>query len=157
MILMSHMNYLKDIAKMISIKKGTLDTVVKLSNQIPEFTNPHAKEVYESRILKVPHLVLIAFSDEKPIGFKVGYERDGYFYSWMGGVLPDFRRQKIALQLAEHQEEWARQQKYSSITFKTRNQHKNMLIFALQRGFNIIDFKEKDDILTNRILLRKSL
>jgi len=149
---------------MIRIKEGNLKTVVELSLQIPEFTNPPVKEVYEHRILEVPHLILIAFVNKNPVGFKVGYERIGIpegspktFYSWMGGVLPDFRRQNIALQLAEYQEEWAKQQKYLSITFKTRNQHKNMLIFALRRGFNIIDFKEKDTILTNRILLRKSL
>ena len=34
-----------------------------------------------------------------PIGFKVGYERDGYFYSWMGGVLSDYRKKGVAQNL----------------------------------------------------------
>lgn len=158
------MNYQMDIVKMISIRKGDLETVVKLSNLIPEFINPHAQEVYEARITGVPHLILIAFVNEQAVGFKIGYERSNIplgapttFYSWMGAVLPGFRRQNIALKLAEYQEEWAKQQKYSSITFKTRNQHKNMLIFAIRRGFNIVGFKVNDDVLTNRILLRKPL
>ena len=62
-----------------------------------------------------------------------------------------------ALQLAERQEAWARKQGYPYITFKTRNQHKNMLLFALRRDFHIIGFKEKDDYLANGILLRKVL
>ena len=75
----------------------------------------------------------------------------------MGGVLPTYRRRNVAQRLAETQEEWARQQGYKTVTFKTRNQHKNMLLFALKRGFNVIGFKEKGNVETNRIVLQKVL
>lgn len=143
--------------KNISIKKGDISTAARISQQIPEFINPNGEAEYNRRLVNVPHLILIAYCNEKPVGFKVGYERDGFFYSWMGGVLPEFRRLKIAKILADEQESWAKQNGYSSITFKTLNQHKSMLIFALKNGFNIIGFKEKESIETNRILLRKDL
>jgi ribosomal protein S18 acetylase RimI-like enzyme len=141
----------------LQIKVADIATAVAVSQRIPEFINPPKKREYQRRLDKVPHLVLVAFVGENPVGFKVGYERDGSFYSWMGGVLPSYRRQSVALKLALAQEKWARKKGYKSITFKTRNQHKNMLLFALKRGFQIVGFKEKDDISTNRILLSKVL
>ena len=139
------------------IKVADIATAVAISNNIPEFINPPPKEEYKRRLKEVPHLILVAFDGDRPVGFKVGYERNGSFYSWMGGVLPSYRRRSIARHLAEKQEAWALAQGYKSVTFKTRNQHKNMLLFALRRGFNIVGFKEKGDVLTNRILLQKVL
>lgn len=139
------------------IKVSDIATAVAISNSIPEFIDPPSKEEYKRRLKDVPHLILVAFDQDRPVGFKVGYERNGAFYSWMGGVLPSYRRRSIARRLAEKQEAWALANGYKSVTFKTRNQHKNMLLFALRRGFNIIGFKEKGDVLTNRILLQKVL
>ncbi len=128
-----------------------------LSQAIPEFIDPHGAEVYRERLLSVPHLILVAEQDDKPVGFKVGYEREGAFYSWMGGVLPGYRRLGIAQKLAKNQENWAKSQGYTTILFKTRNHHKGMLIFGLQNGFNIVGFKERESVEVHRILLRKSL
>ncbi|RMF01235.1 MAG: GNAT family N-acetyltransferase [Bacteroidetes bacterium] len=141
----------------IHIKSADIATAVALSHHIPEFIDPPQACEYERRLKGHPHLILVAYADDKAVGFKVGYERDGSFYSWLGGVLPSYRRRSIALKLAEAQERWARQQGYKSVTFKTRNQHKNMLLFALKRNFDIIGFKEKGDVKTNRIILRKVL
>lgn len=140
-----------------AIKEGDIETVVMLSQQIPEFINPHGAEVYYKRISNVPHSVLIAYVADKAVGFKVGYERDGYFYSWMGGVLPDHRRMGIAQALAAAQEAWAMQQGYTSVTFRTRNSHKAMLLFALQNNFDIIGVEERDLVQDFRIILRKQL
>jgi len=63
----------------------------------------------------------------------------------------------IAQALADAQETWAKEQGYSTITFKTRNSHKAMLLFALKNGFNIIGFEAKETIAENRILLQKPL
>jgi len=139
------------------IKEGTINQVVALSKTIPSFVGPPERAEYEKRLLGVPHLILVAYHEGQAAGFKVGYERSGYFYSWMGGVLPDFRRLGIAQALADYQEEWAKRNKYFSITFKTRNQHKAMLLFAIKNGFEIIDFEEKESVATNRIWLRKTL
>ncbi|PHN05613.1 GNAT family N-acetyltransferase [Flavilitoribacter nigricans DSM 23189 = NBRC 102662] len=144
-------------AKNITIVESDIDTCVRLSQLIPEFVGPPAAGEYHRRMDGVPHLLLVAFDDTRPVGFKAGYQRDGYFYSWMGGIIPEYRQLGLAAALAKRQEEWARAAGYDSITFKTRNQHKAMLIFALKNGFDIIGFREKETIATNRILLRKAL
>jgi len=139
------------------IHPADMATAVAVSRRIPEFIDPPGLAEYKRRLLQMPHLILVAYSDDKPVGFNVGYERDGEFYAWLGGVQPSYRRRNIALKLAQTQEDWARQQRYKTVTFKTRNAHTNMLLFALRRELHIVGFKEKGDILTNRILLRKVL
>lgn len=141
----------------MEIQASDIATVVALSLQIPELENPYPAEEYKKRLTGIPHLILVAKIDNRPAGFKVGYERQGYFYSWMGGVHPDFRRCGLALALAEAQEQWAQSQGYDSITFKTRNRLKAMLCFALQRGFDIFQLDPHPQIGESRIWLRKKL
>ena len=119
------------------IKNGSIEEAINISMRLPEFHNPHQKEVYEERLGSKKHLILIAYKNEEPIGFKVGYERDDTFYSWMGGVLPNFRKSGVAKKLATVQEDWARKNGFQTITFKTRNRLKGMLIFALKNNFNL--------------------
>ena len=92
-----------------------------------------------------------------PVGFKVGYEIDDAFYTWMGGVLPEFRDKHIATKLAEKQQEWTKQNGFTKIKLKTRNKHKAMLYFALSEGFIITDFEEKEDMNESNIILEKEL
>ena len=139
-----------------SIRTATIETAVQVSQQVPELENPHGAEEYQKRFRNAPHLILAAYDGDKPVGFKAGYERDGYFYSWMGGVLPAYRKKGIAQALANAQEAWAKKQGYDSITFKTRNVHKAMLIFALGNGFDIIAVEKKEEVAANRIWLRKA-
>jgi ribosomal protein S18 acetylase RimI-like enzyme len=139
------------------IKKGTIKTAVELSRKIPEFSDPHGIEVYEQRLKNTSNLILVVYDDDVPIGFKVGYEREGDFYSWMGGVLPDYRNKGIAQRLADVQEAWAKQHNYPHVTFKTRNRHRAMLLFAIKNGFEIIGFEKRTNTAENRILLRKFL
>jgi len=72
-------------------------------------------------------------------------------------VIPGFRRNGIALALAMEQENWAREQGYTSVTFKTRNMHKAMLSFALNNGFNIIKVDLEEEVGQHRIWLTKEL
>lgn len=141
----------------LEIKEGTVKIVVALSRQIPELVNPYGEAEYCARLSEVAHLILLAFVDNQPVGFKVGYERAGGFYSWMGGVLPAYRRLGIAQALGDKQAQWAQQKGYPHLTFKTRNTHKAMLLFALKNGFDIIGFSERETVAENRILLRKKL
>ncbi len=141
----------------MQIRASNISTVVQLSQEIPELEKPYPAKEYQRRLEGVPHLILVAFEGGQAMGFKVGYEREGYFYSWMGGVHPDFRRKGVALALAEAQEEWARAHHYSSVTFKTRNRLKAMLCFALQRGFDIIQVDPYPELGESRIWLKKEL
>ena len=73
------------------IRAGDIETVAALSKLIPEFINPHQAEEYYKRLMGVPHSILGAFVDNQPVGFKVGYEREGKFYSWMGVLPPNIK------------------------------------------------------------------
>lgn len=139
------------------VRQGEISEIIVLSNQIPELHNPHQAAEYKRRLYNVPHLILVAEIGGQLAGFKVGYERDGYWYSWMGGVHPDFRRRGLARKLAEVQEAWATKHKYPHVTFKTRNSHAAMLQFALGRGFQIIELEKRPQLADYRILLRKPL
>ena len=143
----------------VTIKQGSIEEVVNLSMQIPEFNTPHQHDEYEKRLQGIPHLIAIAYVENNAAGFKVGYQRenDGSFYSWMGGILPGFRRQGIAQMLADYQEDWARKQGYIKVKMKTRNRLKPMLYFALGNGFNITEVDSAETIEENRIHLEKQL
>ena len=143
----------------IEIRTGSIEEVVALSIQIPEFTSPHQSAEYQKRLYGKKHSILVAYDDNTPVGFKVGYdkEEDGSFYSWMGGVLPEYRQQQVARQLAQMQEEWARENGFTSIRFKTRNRHKAMLVFALKNNFQIMVVEPRETVEEYRIILEKSL
>ena len=141
----------------MEIHCGTISEVVELSDLIPEFHKPHRDAEYKKRLSNVPHLILIAKINEKSAGFKVGYERDGYFYSWMGGVLPDFRGKGVAKALLIEMENWTKAHNYPHLTFKTSNKMRSMLLFGLRYGFDIIDFEKREPDSESRILLRKNL
>ena len=51
-----------------TVRTGTVEEVVDLSLEIPEFENPYSASEYYQR-LKKPFLILIAESGNVPIGF----------------------------------------------------------------------------------------
>ncbi len=141
------------------IRQGSVEEAVALSQLIPEFDSPHGADEYERRFQNVPHLILIAEVNGNAAGFKVGYQRGGEtsFYSWMGGVLPAFRRQHLARQLALVQEQWAKEKGYRKIVFRTRNRHKAMLLFGIKNGFQIVSVEPRPEVAEHRIVLEKNL
>lgn len=81
---------------------------------------------------------ITAFKNQKPVGFKVGYNYDETtFYSWVGGTLEEYREQGIAKQLAQLQEDWAKKKGYSKLRTKSMNRFKPMMILNLKNGFDI--------------------
>ena len=141
----------------ISIREDQLQDAVNLLQAIPEFENVPSIEAIHKRIDPVPHLVLTAYDDESPVGFKIGYVRDGVFYSWLGAVRPEYRQLQVAKTLAKAQEDWARENGFEKIWMKTRNCFPQMLIMAIRNGFKITGVDVRDDIHQTRITLEKSL
>ncbi len=148
------------ISPEIQIVEGTIKDCLEVMSHIPEFgDNQYDEAVFTNRLSGTESLILIAVKENHKIGFKAGYKRHegGSFYSWMGGVIPEFRKLRIAKKLADTQEDWAKKRGYTSITCKTRNYLKPMLIFALKNGFNIIDVIPQEKITNNLIILKKLL
>lgn len=142
----------------IYIGECSIEDIIAIAKQIPEFENPYTLGEYQKRLSGVPFLALKAAVDGKNAGFKLGYELDDdTFYTWFGGVLPLYRQIGLAGQLANAQERWAKARGYKRIKLKTRNYLKPMLIFAMKNGFNIVEIEERPDINENRIILQKEL
>ncbi len=143
---------------MIKIQQTSIKKIYPLSLKIPEFSPHYAIEKYYERLNNRPHLILQANIDTKAIGFKIGYEiEEGIFYSWVGAVLPDFRKQGVARALANEMEAWLRARSYHTLRMKTHNQFRNMLLFAIGNGFQITDIEQGKQIAKHRILLEKKL
>jgi len=143
---------------LIHIREGAFQECVDLSSKIPEFNSPYKIEEYKKRCAG-KYLVLIAEIDNQSVGFKIGYDRfnNGSFYSWMGGVLPKFRRMGVAYSLANFQEKWATKNEFSSILLKTRQNHDGMIAFSLNRGFIITEETQITPAEETRIWMQKSL
>jgi predicted GNAT superfamily acetyltransferase len=100
---------------------------------------------------------LIAFKNLIPVGFKIGYRyNDTTFYSWVGGVLPEYRKEGIAKKLAQRQELWAISNRFITLRTKSMNRYKPMMILNLINGFNIISVYTNDSNQT-KVIFEKNL
>lgn len=97
----------------------TLHTVISLEKMI--FGKSRATEQKLEQIRKQQGLLLIAYTGVVPVGFKLGYviENGQRFFSWLGGVHEDYRRQGIAQSLLEMQEQHVRTLGIKKIYFTT--------------------------------------
>ena len=141
------------------IHEGKLDDAVMVSANVPEFDDPYEIPEYSKRLNSTTHLILTAYDCHNPIAFKIGYQRhpDGSFYSWMGGVLPNYHRKGVANKLADYQETWAKKNGYTSIRIQTRVKHKAMLALAINREFQITNRIEKTPSSNTLIWINKPL
>lgn len=85
-------------------------------------------------------LVVTSMNGMKVIGYKIGYELDNNrFYSWLGGVDPNFRKHGIASVLMQKQHQYLKEKGYSVVQTKTMNKWRNMLVLNIKNGFDVID------------------
>ncbi|MBF0315849.1 MAG: GNAT family N-acetyltransferase [Oligoflexia bacterium] len=102
--------------------------------------------------------MLIAYIGSTPVGYKIGYELSSkMFYSWIGGVIPKYRRKGFAKKLMKIQHEIVSNEGYSIIRTSTENKFKHMLILNLKSGFNIIGSYCSDLKKELTIMLEKKL
>jgi len=101
-------------------------------------------------------LVQWVSDNNKVVAFKAGYIlRPGLFYSWIGGVLPEYRRMGIAKKLLIEQHEHARKLGCTEIRTISTNSHKEMIICNLMHGFDILETKIRGD--ETRVVMTKRL
>ena len=143
----------------IHITTASIEAAAAFLSGIPEFKDAYPLGEYQKRLEQNEHLILLAYTEDGvACGCKVGYRlSSSSFYSWMGGVMPQWRRHGVAELLAVAQESWAQEQGYERIRFKTRNSCRAMLHFALNRGFHIVGVEPRDQLPDYRIWLEKEL
>ncbi len=143
----------------IIIKEDRLEDAILISQQITEFENVYPESEYKNRLKDAEHLILTAYLNDNPVGFKIGYETPTKrnFYSWIGGVLPKYRQLGIAKKLSDYQEQWAIKTGYQRILVKTRRKHTAMIKLLQKHGFlqtGIIPYNPDEE---TRILYEKKL
>ncbi len=99
-----------------------------------------------NRFDRVDLIMLVAYVDEKPAGFKIGYGLNrSIYYSAKGGVLEEFRRKGVAGRLLDRLMLDAASRGYRSFCFDTfPNLHTGMTLLALQRGFHVSEVRYSD-------------
>ncbi len=85
-------------------------------------------------------LMMIAYLEEIPIGFKIGYRQSkDTFYSAKGGVLSAYRRKGIARKMLYDMIAYVRELGFTRFAFDTfPNKHPGMTILGLDEGFNVV-------------------
>jgi len=130
-----------------------------IHQQIPEFqidSTIHDQLIERINNAKHP-VILVAYINNQPVGYLISYERYSSCYIWLAGVLPSHRRHGIFAQLIDRVEQWARERNYNSLTIKTRNSFKSMLLFLISHDFKLIDIDKRHSVDTHRLILEKQL
>ncbi|MCF7840584.1 MAG: GNAT family N-acetyltransferase [Candidatus Marinimicrobia bacterium] len=97
-------------------------------------------------ILAVPNLLLVASHEKRPVGFKLGYAgtRPNHLHSWLGGVVPQYRRRGIAFRMLQMQEEWARSHGFKTIGFNTFHRFPEMQRLGRKAGYKLVKTTVED-------------
>ncbi|MDT3253303.1 GNAT family N-acetyltransferase [Serratia sp. root2] len=142
----------------VMTRHATLKEIHTLYQQIPEFGGLHSLADLQRRIGPSACHLLLAEIDGQPAGFKLGYQtQEKVFYSWLGGVLPAFRRHGVAQALLAEQERWAQAQGYRQVRVKTRNRFQPMLMMLIGNHYRIVQLEKKGEVADYRLLLEKTL
>ncbi len=84
---------------------------------------------------------LIAYKEGQPVGFKIGYTLPEYpktLYSWIGGVLPDWRGNGIASDLMQTQHRLAKEMGMIAVETKSKPQWGGMMALNYKFGFVLL-------------------
>jgi len=141
------------------LSEEVIETLVELETQV--FDEPLTREIIEKKLgSKSKISILIGYIENKLCAYKVGFQCDldpNYLYSWIGGVVPAYRRLGIARALMERQHELAKAEGFKCIRTRTKNKYRSMLILNLRAGFDVVDVYTKAGEKYPGIVLEKEL
>lgn len=137
---------------------GNLDEVWQLHHLIPELRPLESREVLLNRCGERDVLAFIAFWQEQPVGYKLGYGLScQVFYSWLGGVIPSCRRRGVALALMLAQEQTVRERGYQRIEVKTMAAFPGMIHLLKRRGYRLDGYETLGGKAHQKMLFSKDL
>ena len=144
-------------AKIDIVGPEEVPLIAELYSQI--FRPTRDVEFFRRRFLgRYNNLIMVASLDDRPVGFYVGFElKPTVFFSWLYGVLPDFRRQGIAAQLMDAVQDWVSSHGYESIRFECHNKHRPMLHLAISQNYDVVGIRWDADRGNNLVILEKVL
>ncbi len=139
------------------VKQTTLEKILKLNKNIPEFKNESSKE-FKERLKGKRKLPLVAILDKKSAGYLVGYAiNKSTFYIWRAGVIPRYRRKKAMTALMDYTGRWAKKRGYKKINIKTRSTRKAQLANLLKRKYTLVRAETEQKTSIKKIYFEKGL
>ncbi len=143
---------------MIEVKEVAIEEAMKVHHNVLEFDdlNPK-KEFFTNRYEPYEHVITVAYYENEPIGYMIGYDHfqdnKETFYCWLAGVDYRFRRKGALKNLMEYQMNWARSKGYKNLRIKTRNDKREMLSYLVKSGWNFIEVEKTDPLENSSIHL----
>jgi ribosomal protein S18 acetylase RimI-like enzyme len=126
----------------MDIRVGSFDEALVLHNQIAELSPVESAAYFSRRIGDKKFLLLVAELNGVVVAYKLGYWLDERcFYSWLGGVHPDYRKLGIAKKLLREQEARVRAEGVREIRVKSMNKYKSMLLLLIAQDYAITDIQ----------------
>lgn len=140
------------------LREGTIDEIAAIEREIPEFVRPKTTEAMAERLQSASALILVACLDGRPVAYKAGYALSpDRFYSWIGAVLPRYRRRGIARALLLEQERRLRALGYARVRVKSRNTFPSMLRLLIGEGYRIVGLEPSPSAEDPKIVFDKPL
>ncbi len=134
-----------------------LERLYAVYSALPEFANKEPLDSLRQRAGD-RYLALVYCVDGQDVGFKLGFALNSEeFYSWLGGVLPDFRGSGAAQAMLDTQEAWARGEGFQRLRVKSMNRYPAMLRLLIRNGYQIDGFTPGDGRVGGKIHFYKSL
>lgn len=123
------------------------------------FSSQSPESVASELVVRPKYLILVAMENDSVVGYKIGYQdRQTRFYSWLGGVYPEYRERGIGSELMRRQHAWCIEQGYDVVRTHTKNKWRSMLILNLRHGFDVIgtftDEKGEPKIILEKRIMR---
>ncbi|MBX3021162.1 MAG: GNAT family N-acetyltransferase [Bdellovibrionales bacterium] len=144
-----------EIAQFTDIRAEQTYEIAALMQQI--FTESDPTRFQSTLTAHTRFHLALARLDSHNVGFKLGYAiDDSTFYSWLGGVVPDYRGFGIARRLMAVQHEWCLQNGFNKVRTTAQNRFKAMLLLNLQHGFDILGVETQPNS-EAKIILEKNL
>jgi ribosomal protein S18 acetylase RimI-like enzyme len=139
---------------MIEVKEVTIEEALKVHEKVLEFNN-EPKEYFTERYKDKNPLIIVAYYNNIPIGYIIGYDKfnNGSYYCWMAGVDNNYRRLGALNSMIIYLIEWMKRRNYKVLQIKTRNNRREMLSYLVKTGFNFTKVEEMENIEDNRIFL----
>ncbi len=144
-------------SKIIVVGPSEVELITDLYNQVfsPGVDADFFRRRFEGRHNET---MIVAMIEGMHVGFIIGFElMPSTYFSWLCGVLPDFRRQRVAIQLMQAQSAWAKDHDYAILRFECRNQHRPMLHVAITEGFDLVGMRYDTFTASNVVIFEKEL
>lgn len=143
----------------VVIKKGTIDHILSVNKNIPEFSVYFTREDFQKKLGGENSLILIAFNGDIPIAFMAGWI-DIYnelYEVWVAGVHKDYRGHGIADLLLSSTESWVRSKNINRIIADVNQRNMGMVIKHLKNGYYITGIKFNKSASTSKVFFEKLL